>query len=107
MRHFTGSREVTMRIHRFGLLLVLLALPLAAHSSQRAGTSDTTQRAVSAANSFLAMLNDVQRAKVNIPLNKTKRSNWSNLTTRARFQSGATERNGMNSAICPAAEHAA
>ncbi len=107
MRHFTGSREVTMRIHRFGLLLVLLALPLAAHSSQRAGTSDTTQRAVSAANSFLAMLNDVQRAKVNLPLNKTTRSNWSNLPTGARFQSGATERNGLKFGILTAAEQEA
>ena len=49
----------------FATLAIILipAMPLA-----QVGTSGTTQKAVSAANSFLAMLNDVQRAKVNLPL---------------------------------------
>jgi hypothetical protein len=96
-----------MRIYRFGLLVMLLVVPVAAHSSQRAGTSDTTQKAVSAANSFLAMLNDTQRAKVNLPLNKTTRSNWSNLPTGAVFQNGATERNGLKFGLLTAAQQEA
>src|SRR3989454_1790288 len=88
----------------FATLAIILipAMPLA-----QVGTSDTTQKAVSAANSFLAMLNDVQRAKVNLPLNKTTRSNWSNLPTGARFQSGATERNGLKFGVLTAAEQEA
>jgi len=96
-----------MTIHRVVLLPVLLALPLAAHSGQRAGTSDTTQKAVAAANSFLAMLSDAQRAKVDLPLNKTTRSNWSNLPTGAVFQSGATERNGLKFGALTAAQQEA
>ena len=96
-----------MTIHRVVLLPVLLALPLAAHSGQRAGTSDTTQKAVAAANSFLAMLSDAQRAKVDLPLNETTRSNWSNLPTGAVFQSGATERNGLKFGALTAAQQEA
>src|SRR5437762_5276517 len=83
-------------------IMLIPAMPLA-----QVGTSGTTQKAVSAANSFLAMLNDVQRAKVNLPLNKTTRSNWSNLPTGARFQSGATERNGLKFGVLTAAEQEA
>src|SRR5947199_7220612 len=88
----------------FATLAIILipAMPFA-----QARTADTTQKAVSAANSFLAMLNDVQRAKVNLPLNKTTRSNWSNLPTGARFQSGATERNGLKFGVLTAAEQEA
>src|SRR5712691_12738157 len=73
----------------------ILAFPFGAQSSQRGGISDTTLKAVSAANAFLATLNDAQRAKVNLQLNKTTRSNWSNLPTGTVFQNGATERNGV------------
>jgi len=87
--------------------LPLLALPLAAYSGQRAVTPDTTQKAVAAANSFLAMLDDGQRTKVNLPLNKTTRANWSNLPTGAVFQSGATERNGLKFGVLTAAQQEA
>src|SRR5437867_11491513 len=85
----------------------LLPMPLAAHSGQRARASDTTQKAVSAANSFLSMLNEAQRAKVNLPLNKTTRSNWSNLPTGAVFQNGATERNGLKFGVLTDAQQEA
>src|SRR5438034_5766189 len=99
-----------MRVYHFAAatvfvtlaIMLIPAMPLA-----QVGTSGTTQKAVSAANSFLAMLNDVQRAKVNLPLNKTTRSNWSNLPTGARFQSGATERNGLKFGVLTAAEQEA
>src|SRR5207247_8579565 len=71
------------------------------------GTCSITVMDVSSANSVLAMLTDFQRAKVNLPLNKTTRSNWSNLPTGARFQSGATERNGLKFGVLTAAEQEA
>jgi hypothetical protein len=92
-----------MKIYHYGTLLVLLALPLAANSSQRgttsgaprAAASDATLKAVSAAKAFLATLDDRQRARVSLDLNRTTRSNWSNLPNGAVFQNGATERNGV------------
>src|SRR2546426_12726721 len=91
-----------MKIHHYGTFLVLLVLPLAAPvvagfspRSQRAAADAATLKAVSAARGFLATLDDRQRARVSLELNKTTRSNWSNLPTGAVFQNGATERNGV------------
>src|SRR2546427_9702097 len=95
-----------MRIYRFALLLVL-ALPFGAQSSQREEASDTTVKAVSAANAFLATLDAAQRTRVNLQLNKTTRANWSNLPTGAVFQSGATERNGLKFGVLTAAQQEA
>ena len=53
------------------------------------------------------MLNEAQRAKVNLPLNKTTRSNWSNLPTGAVFQNGATERNGLKFGVLTDAQQEA
>ena len=95
-----------MRIYRFALLLVL-ALPFGAQSSQREEASDTTVKAVSAANAFLATLDAAQRTRVNLQLNKTTRSNWSNLPTGTVFQNGATERNGLKFGVLTAAQQEA
>ncbi|PYS29795.1 MAG: hypothetical protein DMG11_07555 [Acidobacteria bacterium] len=91
-----------MKIHHYGTLLVLLVLPLAATvvagfspRSQRAATDAATLKAVSAARGFLATLDDRQRARVSLELNKITRSNWSNLPTGAVFQNGSTQRNGV------------
>ena len=91
-----------MKIHHYGTLLVLLVLPLAATvvagfspRSQRAAADAATLKAVSAARGFLATLDDRQRARVSLELNKTTRSNWSNLPTGAVFQNGSTQRNGV------------
>ncbi len=80
-----------MKILRYGTLLVALALP----SSGITAAQQTTVKAVAAAKTFLASLDARQRAKANIELNKTTRSNWSNLPTGTTFQNGATERNGL------------
>ena len=91
-----------MKIHHYGTLLVLLVLPLAATvvagfspRSQRAAADGATLKAVSAARGFLATLDDRQRARVSLELNKNTRSNWSNLPTGAVFQNGSTQRNGV------------
>src|SRR2546427_6080989 len=102
-----------MKIHRYGTLLVALAMPVAASFGQRApaagasrsattvrgraapAASQATLEAVSAAKAFLAALDGRQRAKVSLNLNTKTRSNWSNLPTGAVFQNGATERNGL------------
>ena len=91
-----------MKIHHYGTLLVLLVLPLAANvvtgfspRSQRAAADGATLKAVSAARGFLATLDDRQRARVSLELNKNTRSNWSNLPTGAVFQNGSTQRNGV------------
>lgn len=66
-----------------------------------------TRKAVSAANTFLAALDGSQRAKVSLELNRTTRSNWSNLPTGTVFQSGATERNGLKLGDMTAAQQEA
>lgn len=86
-----------MVIYRYGILMLLLAFPLASFG-QRAepqATSQATAAAVSAANFYLATLDDRQRARALLPLDSTTRSNWSNLPTGTVFQNGATERNGL------------
>jgi uncharacterized protein DUF3500 len=63
---------------------------------QRAPPStDATARAVSAAEAFLATLDQGQRLKANIDLNEKTRTVWSNLPTGSTMQVGATERNGL------------
>jgi len=87
-----------MKIHHYVTLFVVLVLPTAVSSAQRAtspGTAQATLKAVSAAKAFLAALDERQRAKVSMELNSKTRSNWSNLPTGATFQNGATERNGL------------
>jgi hypothetical protein len=91
-----------MKIHHHQtsvLVLALLALPLVASSGQRATSppegSAVTLKAVTAAKTFLATLDDRQRGRAVLELNKTTRANWSNLPTGAVFQNGATERNGL------------
>ena len=58
-------------------------------------TADATQRAVAAAESFLATLDSTKRAKANIDLDAKTRTVWSNLPTGVAMQVGATERNGL------------
>src|SRR5207245_4306973 len=71
---------------------------LAAGFMQRAGlppagqagnNGTTTDRVVTAANSFLATLNDAERGKVNFAFNGSQRTGWSNLPT------GIFQRNGV------------
>src|SRR5262245_28097657 len=102
------TSEVAMKIHYYGTLLVVLTLPVGTASGQRTtaagapraaatapSASQATMKAVSAAKAFLATLDERQRAKVSLELNRKTRSNWSNLPTGTVFQNGATERNGL------------
>ncbi len=86
-----------MKITRYALLFLVLALPASASGQQRgaAAAPQSTLKAVSAANNFLGTLDARQRAKANLELSTKTRSNWSNLPTGTVFQSGATERNGL------------
>ena len=76
-----------MRIVRIPLLCLLLSIPFAASFMQR--ESQTTPRIVTAANAFLATLNDAERAKVSFAFNSSQRTGWSNLP------SGIFQRNGL------------
>jgi hypothetical protein len=89
-----------MKIRRYGLLLVLLVIPLAASSSQRgakvgAQQTDATARAVAAAKAFLGTLDDAGRARASVSFTSEYKTRWSNLPTGVKMQSGATERNGV------------
>jgi uncharacterized protein DUF3500 len=64
----------------------------------------STAKAVTAANAFLATLNDQQRAKALLPLNATTRTVWSNLPTGVTMQVGANERNGLKLGAMSAAQ---
>ena len=71
-------------------------------------TADATQRAVAAAEAFLATLDSAKRAKANIDLDAKTRTVWSNLPTGVAMQVGATERNGLKLGdMTPAQEKAA
>jgi Protein of unknown function (DUF3500) len=84
-----------------------LALGWARASAGQAG-SNTTENAVTAANAFLATLDDSKRAKANIALTTQTRAIWSNLPTGITLQTGATERNGLKLAdMTPVQEKAA
>jgi hypothetical protein len=87
-----------MKIHRCRTLVLMLIFAFATSFGRPAaaqGASPATVEAVSAANGFLATLDEHQRANAILPLNSKTRSNWSNLPTGAVFQNGATERNGL------------
>ena len=68
-------------------VLLWAGLPVIARSMQRAaapGTkagaqSGTTAKAVTAANAFLATLNEAERAKAAFPFDSPQKTNWSNL----------------------------
>ena len=95
----------------FRLVVAVFLLSAAAHvlTAQRpaAGTT-STERAVTAANTFLATLDDSKRAKASLALNATTRAVWSNLPTGITLQTGATERNGLKLAdMTPAQEKTA
>jgi hypothetical protein len=100
-----------MKILRYVTLVAVLGLPAAASMSQRGtlpAAPAATLKAVSAAKTFLATLDSRQRAKASLDLNKTTRSNWSNLPTGTVFQNGATERNGLKLGdLSPAQQDAA
>jgi hypothetical protein len=80
---------------------VLLAVMVAfgtigvARVQRTAPPTDSTARAVTAAEAFLATLDPGQRLKANVDLNEKTRTVWSNLPTGMTLQVGATERNGV------------
>ena len=94
----------------FRLVIGLCLVAVAAHVSiaQRQAGGNTTENAVSAANAFLATLDDSKRAKANRPLTASTRAIWSNLPTGIALQTGATERNGLKlAAMTPVQEKSA
>jgi hypothetical protein len=83
-----------------------LGAPLAQRSAGPA--DDATARVVTAARTFLASLDEGQRAKASLELSAKSRAVWSNLPSGATLQTGATERNGLKLALMtPAQEKAA
>jgi hypothetical protein len=62
---------------------------------QKPPSAATTDRAVAAAQAFLATLDEPKRAKANVALTTETRAIWSNLPSGSRLQTGATERNGL------------
>jgi hypothetical protein len=95
--------------HLLLAVAVLVAIPLAVASMQRpspppaapASTADTTARAVAAANAFLDMLGEGERAKALFPFNSPQKTNWSNLP------SGIYQRNSLRLGDVTAAQRAA
>jgi hypothetical protein len=69
--------------------------------------SATTAKSVAAANAFLSTLDDRQRARALAGLTEATRSNWSNLPTGVRLQSGAAARNGLKLGELSAAQQEA
>jgi hypothetical protein len=90
-------------------LLLVLVLPLVNDSAGRGASAgarqagvarapagkDPTARAVAAAQSFLATLDDAKRAKASVSFTTEFKTRWSNLPTGVTMQSGATERSGV------------
>ena len=76
--------------HARVLVAAILVLGTVAISGlqKSAPASDATARAVTAAEAFLATLDQGQRAKANIDLNEKTRTVWSNLPTGSRMQVG-------------------
>jgi hypothetical protein len=78
-----------MRTHQIALTVaVVLAVPLAYASTQRAGAppalasaSTATTKAVAAADAFIATLSEAERAKTLFPFGSAQKTNWSNLPT--------------------------
>jgi hypothetical protein len=91
------------------LIALLVVSGAAVVSTQQTGpAADTTRRAVTAADAFLATLTPAQRTKANIDLNEKTRTVWSNLPSGTTMQTGATERNGLKLGdMTPAQEKAA
>ncbi len=76
-------------------VLAVFATIGVARLQRAAPSTGATARAVTAAEAFLATLDQGQRAKANIDLNEKTRTVWSNLPSGAMLQVGATERNGL------------
>jgi hypothetical protein len=91
------------------LAAVLVFGTIGVTSRQRpAPAADGTTRAVTAAEAFLATLDEKQRLKANVELNDTTRTIWSNLPSGSKLQVGAMERNGLKIAdMTPPQEKAA
>src|SRR5690242_1561827 len=77
-----------MKIIRILLLFVVLATNTAG-SVQQNSLAPATAKTVTAANDFLAMLSNAERAKVTFAFNSPQRTGWSNLP------SGIFQRNGL------------
>jgi len=82
------------RTRRSALKWLLLVLPLAVGSGQRAAPvasaqATVTSRVVAAANAFLSTLNDAERARCTFGFASSQRTGWSNLP------SGIFQRNGL------------
>ena len=82
---------------RFVTVVLLAAFTVSGASTpQRAASAAAPSgKVVDAAKTFLAKLDDRQRAKIVLPLNEKTRTVWSNLPTGTTMQVGATERNGL------------
>jgi len=95
--------------HARVLVAAILLLGTAAISGlqKSAPASDATARAVTAAEAFLATLNETERAKALIDLNEKTRTVWSNLPTGATLQVGAKERNGLKLGVMSPAQEKA
>ena len=103
-----SSRVLLAAILVFGTIGLSLAQRKPTAPARPKNEDATTARAVTAANAFLATLNDEQRLKANIDLNERTRTVWSNLPTGTTMQVGATERNGLKlGALTPVQEKAA
>jgi hypothetical protein len=97
-----------MPLLRVALGVFLIAAAVHVIAAQKPAGADATQTAVAAANTFLATLDESQRAKANIAFTSQSRAIWSNLPTGITLQTGATERNGLKLAdMSPAQEKAA
>ena len=91
-----------------GTLLILFAALCTISVSTQQRAQDSTSRAVTAAEAFLATLDQSQRVKANVDLNEKNRTIWSNLPVGTTMQVGATERNGLRLGdMTPAQEKAA
>jgi hypothetical protein len=98
-----------VRLSPSALVVIFVLVTSGLSPAQRsAPAGDASARAVSAAESFLATLDQGQRLKANIDLNQKSRTVWSNLPTGTTLQVGATERNGLKLGdMTPAQEKAA
>lgn len=100
---------MSRRLSSTVLALLLAFCTISVSTLQRtAPATDATSRAVTAAEAFLATLDQAQRLKANIALNEKTRTVWSNLPSGIAMQVGATERNGLKlGAMTPVQEKAA
>src|SRR5688572_7236778 len=102
------TKGVRMPLLSVALGVFLIAAAVHVIAAQKPAGADATQTAVAAANTFLATLDESQRAKANIAFTSQSRAIWSNLPTGITLHTGATEANGLNLAdTAPAQEKAA